>query len=160
MEEIIRRVAFCPHCGNRSPKRLIHTQRCSGTGWAITDDKAVEMDIEYYVAICETCDHVLLYRAIDSEVSANDFVHADLEYPDSGNLHKSVPEVIRDIYDEAFRIKEIAPNAFAVQIRRALEALCEDRGAKDGVLQKRLNDLVAKGEIPWTYAESRACDII
>ena len=48
----------------------------------------------------------------------------------------------------------MAPNAFAVQIRRALEALCEDRGAKNGTLQNMLNELSTKGEIPSTLIEA------
>jgi hypothetical protein len=48
----------------------------------------------------------------------------------------------------------LAPNAFAVQIRRALEALCEDREARGSNLQKRLLDLSEKGEIPSVLAEA------
>ncbi len=63
---------------------------------------------------------------------------------------------MRECYDEASRIKTLAPNAFAVQIRRALEALCDDRGATASNLQKRLESLVKKGEIPPVLAEMTA----
>lgn len=55
---------------------------------------------------------------------------------------------------EAHRIKESAPNAFAVQIRRALEAVCDDRGIAAGQLYKRVADLVQKGIVPQVFGEA------
>ncbi len=78
----------------------------------------------------------------------DEFDHCDLEHPSGTQLHRAVPERIRAAYEEASRIREIAPNAFAVQIRRALEALCEDRGAKGRNLSARIEDLSKKGELP------------
>lgn len=107
----------------------------------------------YYVAVCETCNEILLYYAFINVVEDKDFHHAELIWPDPGVLHQSVPKAIAECYIEAARIKNLAPNAFAVQIRRALEALCDDRGAKKGILQLRLQDLVSRGEIPPVLAE-------
>ena len=152
MEEI-RKVEFCPHCGNRSPQKLLHEQYCPGRGWSLTDDGAVELDMVYFVAVCETCNAILVYRAIEDIPDTKYFTACDLVYPQSVVLHKSVPVVIAGIYGEAARIKELAPNAFAVQIRRALEAVCEDRGAKSGTLQKMLKDLSERGEIPSVLAQ-------
>ena len=153
MEEI-RKIAFCPHCGNRAPQRLIHSQTCEWIGRSLTDDEELDLPLTYHVASCETCNQVLLYTCLGDQMTNEDFVHGNLEYPDSGNLNISVPESIRKIYEEAARIKMLAPNAFAAQIRKALEALCENRGAKNGVLQKRLADLVSRGELPATFAEA------
>ena len=68
--------------------------------------------------------------------------------PEAGHLDSSVPSAIVKVYEEAYRIKAIAPNAYAGQIRRALEAISEDRGATKGTLQARLKELSDKGEIP------------
>ena len=51
------------------------------------------------------------------------------------------------------RIRALAPNAFAVQIRRALEALCEDRNADGRNLATQLGDLAKKNEIPSVLVE-------
>ncbi|MFH1908826.1 MAG: DUF4145 domain-containing protein [Chloroflexota bacterium] len=152
--EDIRKVGFCPHCGNKSPQKLIHTQGTSGTGWFISDGEEVDLTVVYFVASCETCNHILVYRAVEDIPDEKFFTSVDLEYPESGELHTSVPKTVSKIYIEALRIKSLAPNAFAVQIRRALEALCEDRGAKSGTLQKMLNELSTKGEIPSTLIEA------
>jgi hypothetical protein len=51
----------------------------------------------------------------------------------------------------AARIRHTAPNAYAVQIRRALEAVCDDRGAAGKVLADRLQNLVDRGELPTVF---------
>jgi hypothetical protein len=91
-------------------------------------------------------------QSVDSY--AEIFAESYLEYPDNGNLHLSIPESIKQIYGEASKIKLSSPNAFAVQIRRALEALCRDRGAKGRNLQEQIKDLVTREELPATFGEA------
>jgi hypothetical protein len=139
---------FCPHCSNRAPQRLIHTQKYLEKSWAAQTGKEGEEPWSTFIVVCETCGHVLLYDNMGDQASDENFHHAILEYPNSGYLHGSVPELISKTYEEAYRIRTIAPNAFAVQIRRALEAICVDRGEKGGNLSKMLKSLAQKGEIP------------
>ena len=117
---------------------------------ALSDDN---LPCAYYVAVCETCNEILLYHSFIDIVEDKDFHRSELIWPDPGVLHQSVPKTIAVCYSEAARIKNLAPNAFAVQIRRAVEALCDDRGAKKGNLQSRLQDLASRGEIPPILAE-------
>lgn len=146
---MIRRVAFCPHCSNRAPQRLIHTQEHPGKGYS-TDGTLLEDSVPcaYHVAVCETCNEILLYHAYFTGAGDKEFHLADLIWPDPGVLPVYVPKAVAECYQEAAIVKNLAPNAFAVQIRRALEALCDDRGAKKGPLAKRLQDLASRGEIP------------
>lgn len=113
----IRRVAFCPHCGNKAPQKLIHYQYFEGTGWDTQDGTPID-DIpgSHFVAVCETCNQILLYGQFGeyTEDESIDFKRAELLWPDPGKLHQSVPKIVADIYDEAIRIKSLAPNAFAV----------------------------------------------
>jgi hypothetical protein len=137
------RIDWCPHCGNETPKRLRHTQT-----YDEMFDEHQGYTVWIYVATCGTCSRVLLYKA-DETWRDHDFRHsAELVWPESGDLATSVPERVRWIYAEAARIKAVAPNAFTVQIRRALEAICDDRQVPKGTLQQRLASLVTRGEIP------------
>jgi hypothetical protein len=154
----IRKVAFCPHCGNKAPQKLLHTQYTEDRGWTTDDQEEIDLPVVYFTVVCETCNSILLYSSAGYTHEQEHFDKADLVYPTSGDLHNSVPESIKKIYSEAIRVKTVAPNAFAVQIRRALEALCEDRQAKKGVLQKRLQDLAERSEIPPTLA--RMTDVL
>jgi len=97
---------------------------------------------------------LLVYENYGDQWADEEFNYGELSYPESDHLPMAVPSRIRKVYAEAARIKNIAPNAFAVQIRRALEVLCEDRGAKKGNLQNRLSALGDKGEIPSTLAKA------
>lgn len=105
------------------------------------------------VAACSICRKIVLYHAVDAIPDDLHFTTAPLHWPLSGHLHPSVLAPIASMYQEAARIKALAPHAFAGQIRWALEAICEDRGAVKGVLQKRLAGLAARGESPPLLAE-------
>lgn len=124
------------------------------TAYGTNPRSASEHPWSTFVVCCETCQQILLYENVGDQFEDTQFQYAELEYPKSGQFHKSVPESVLLIYQEALRIKQIAPNAFAVQIRRALEAICDDKGAKQGVLQKRLEKLAAGGLIPPVLSEA------
>lgn len=155
MDDAVRRVAYCPHCGNRAPQKLIRRQRYLERTWSGPD--GAEIDPTHwstFIVVCETCGQILLYDNLADETDDAHFDTCELVYPRSARLHISVPRRIAEVYEEASRIREIAPNAFAVQIRRALEALCEDRGVRKGALQTRLRTLTESREIPPVLAEA------
>jgi hypothetical protein len=122
--------------------------------WYGQDGKAMPRDdgppSEAIVCVCETCDAALLYDGIAYDVSGN---WPDLVYPRNTTLPSSVPQAVRDIYSEAAVVKRNAPNAFAILIRKGLEAICDDRGAPSGPLAARLKHLAERGEIPPSLAE-------
>jgi hypothetical protein len=76
-----------------------------------------------------------------------------LQFPAGLNLDPCVPEVVASNYREAKRVQNTSPNAFAVLLRRSLEALCDDRGVSRGNLAARLRELAREGEIPGKLAE-------
>lgn len=143
-------INFCPHCCNRAKQEQIHTQHYQGSAWGVDDGDLSTTDGTYYVYVCTTCREILVYHQLF------DF-EWDLVYPDI-TLDRSVPSRIAKIYDEAIKIKHVSPNSFAVQIRRALEALCIDRGVSGSNLASMLKMLNERGEIPATLSE--ASDIL
>ncbi len=146
------RTAFCPHCGNVAPQRVMLRHSYQTEWYDLSGQKMTEPgpDMEAIVCICRTCNELLVYDGMaESECGA----WPPLGYPDSGELHKSVPSQIRAVYAEAARVKRTAPNAFAVMLRRALEALCDDRGVDQGALAGRLRALADRGEVPPLLAE-------
>lgn len=108
---------------------------------------------EYYVATCSTCNDLLLYHNFIDQTDREHFCEATLIHPSNRQLPDSVPDTIRQAYAEAARIQNIAPNAYAVMVRRALEAVCDDRKVQNGSLQKRLAILAGRGELPATLVE-------
>jgi len=150
---IIRRVAFCPHCNNRAPQTLIHSQPFDMKGYRTSDGTEDFLPSIYYVASCDTCHEILVYSDFGGQNGEGNFEESDLVWPQKKTLHVSVPKEIRQIYEEAALIEQSSPDAFAVQIRRGLEAVCIDRGVEERNLHQALKQLAAKGEIPPTLAE-------
>ena len=128
-------VAFCPHCGNKAPQTLLLSHDCISEEWYL--DGRVSSNKEpatYFVSECNTCHHILLYYAQSDIPFPKDFASADLVWPESLAIGHGLPKSVAECYAEAQRVKRTAPNAFAVLIRRALEALCDDQGTIKGSL--------------------------
>ncbi|HGF5285416.1 DUF4145 domain-containing protein, partial [Vibrio parahaemolyticus] len=143
-------IEFCPHCCNRAKQEKICEQRYESVAWGVHDGEVDDCEGTYHVYKCTTCSEILVYHNLF------DFKRT-LVYPNI-HLDSSVPDSVSKIYDEAVRVKYISPNSFAVQIRRALEALTNDRGVPKGNLASKLKVLSERGEIPGNLAE--ATDIL
>ncbi|MFC2043195.1 DUF4145 domain-containing protein [Chloroflexota bacterium] len=149
-------ILLCSHCFNVTPHQLIVDGLVSKLFDEIEHDNGKTQKIiePFYYALlkCGTCgDYSLL----------GDFEHLlpksisgyPVLYPTSDTLDPSVPEKICKVYAEASRIRLKAPNAYAGQIRRALEFLCKNQNATGRILYEQLNSLVEKGTIPPTLGE-------
>jgi hypothetical protein len=145
------KVLVCPACGNQTPHKLVFQHAHVGT-WYSSDGSISEGPDPasiYTVFECETCHDISLYEHLEPL----DFEEGSLLYPKGNSLHKSVPVEVASNYSEAKRVQRISPNGFAVLVRRALEALCDDRGVPRGRLASRLEALAKKGEIPPVLSE-------
>ena len=94
-----------------------------------------------YVGICETCEKVVLSTGPEGIVphrGFNDPEWTRLLWPEPGTLPESIPDSIRERFDEALRIKQLSLIGFAVLIRSVLEALCRDRNARGRNLATQL----------------------
>jgi hypothetical protein len=144
------RVLVCPHCGNRTPHKFVfehtYTAMWYGSDGKPSDEPSPES--VYYIYECATCNDLSLYEGIPE--SGNP---PTLGFPKGDTLDNSVPECVACNYREAKRVQIVSPNAFAVLIRRSLEAMCDDRGIPAGRLQFRLEELAKRGEIPPVLAE-------
>lgn len=155
-ERLAVRVSFCPHCGNETPHRLLFSHEGRLLGYDEAGERSAEdVPVMYYVASCGTCSELLLYTAVfgDNISTFENGEETTLAYPLTTSLPEHVPIAVREAYEEAARIRSVAPNAYAVMIRRALEAVCDDRGVSQGHLQKRIAILAQRGELPPTLAE-------
>ena len=109
----------------------------------------------WYGYTCSTCSALNLYGGF----SQDHYPNADFSrlYPTGSNLlpelHKlsagdPIPNRVSRIYSEVYPLRKRSPNAFVVQIRRALEFICQDKGAVGRDLFTKLQDLVSQGVFP------------
>jgi hypothetical protein len=165
MRNQMRRISFCPHCGNVAPQRLVFKHETNVKEIDAGGNVELAEPEDYYLVLCETCNEPLLYHVdvdtpyhepyapdADNDEELDRFYFAERLWPSLG-IPPGLPEPVRLCYAEALRLKPVSPSAFAVQIRRGLEAMCDDRGAAKGHLEKRLKDLSSRGEIPPNLVE-------
>ena len=148
-----RKILLCPHCNHPTPQHVVHRQEHDEPFFADDGTAAPVYPFVCLVAVCEICAKIILYESPIGYPPQGTFNTDCLLWPRLPALGKSVPPRVQQIYAEAIAVMHSAPNAFSGQIRRALEALCEDRGLGDGTLAKRLSTLVARGELPSALGE-------
>jgi Domain of unknown function (DUF4145) len=151
----ITNVAYCPHCGNEAPQRLIHKQRFFKTCWNPKIRKPSEnTPWSSFVAECQTCGNILVYDNAGDQTDDRTFSGCDLVYPAKTLISRSIPQKVADAYSEALRVRERSPNAFALLIRRALEIVCADQGVIGKNLAHRIKLLSDRGDLPPVLAEA------
>ncbi len=150
----------CYHCGNKVPQKKVGYQRGQQLFEHI-DGQRFNEDFDYYLYTCPTCQGVSIYGDFTA-YSNEESMYRCLLYPQGAQLlparHKvfsldCIPENILRIYEEIWPLRHIAPNAFAGQIRRALEFICHDQNAQGRTLFQKLKDLVEKGTFPGYFSE-------
>lgn len=175
-----RRSAACPHCQRISSHRLVWTyqrweqapelfdaeirERLETT---LADENGELSDAfchpSYYIAVCESCLELILYVNHPFHDDLTDSFQGALESPTEpvwplanrvDELPESIPERIRQIYEEALQIRSRSPSSFAVQLRRALEAVAIDKGFTVGPLHRRLEEMAFRGVLPGTVNEA------
>ncbi len=152
------RIEFCPHCGNCANQRVVHAQQFPMTLEQYRSKKLVKIYHDavgaYYTAVCDVCQKILVYKDFQLNKGSLSFKTAELVWPDYLDIDiLCMPESIANVYSEATKVLNASPDAFVILIRRGLEAICYDRGAKGNNLYLRLSDLAQKGEIPPRLAD-------
>lgn len=144
-------ILHCGHCNNIAPHRVVFQTQTSEV-WDQIDDQEIIQTFIYHVVECGTCKHISVLGGFELELGTNLQNHPVL-FPESNELDGSVPAPIRPVYSEAAKIRKRAPNAFAGQIRKALEYLCKDKNAAGQDLYHQLQSMASMGVLPSVLAE-------
>ena len=150
----------CYHCGNRVPQKRVGYQRGQELFEHIDGTRYAE-DFDYSLYECPTCQGISIYGDFAAYPLADSMEQRRL-YPKGSHLlpesHKvasndCIPQRIVKTYEEIWPLRHIAPNAFAGQIRRALEFICRDQNARGKTLFDQLKDLASCGTFPGHFSE-------
>ena len=155
-------IFLCCHCGNRTP----HTRVFEYTAPLLYE----EIDRQYYEPfsfhsyVCGTCKGLALLGCFDHEKLEKESFRPPMPrlYPIGPDIdppshtvsgENPIPLSVRKAFREAWPLRHTAPAAFANQIRRTLEFICEDQNADGNTLYEQLEDLASKGVFPGGLAD-------
>jgi hypothetical protein len=160
-------IFHCGHCGNRAR----HEVQWFYSHEMLYDEVPEPLTDEYSWALltCSTCGGASLFGgfAADTEVEGPEGFRWPRLYPQAGGIRpdrhtvvpsEPIPANVIKAYEQAWFLRHTAPGAYANQIRRALEMICNDRLAQGRDLFQKLRSLVAEGILPPGLA--RIADLI
>jgi hypothetical protein len=161
-EEFLYHSGICPNCPTDTPQRFLFAANES-SGRIFEAGKAfLEGKVETFSMFrCDGCGAILVFKTfledvvdVDNPILFNPEWILDLdsdEFKTSSTpiystlkkqlLHPSVPEHVRRCYETAIRVKPISNDLYALQLRKTLEALCKDKGAKGAKLVDQIDEL-------------------
>jgi hypothetical protein len=146
----------CYHCGNKTPHRLVH-EHSSQQMWDQIENDIITETFKWFTVICTTCEALSLRGGFALAEDGVSVTAADRLYPIGPEIvpprhavspPDPVPEAVVNAYAAAWPLRHINPGAFANQIRRCLEFICNDQKAKGATLGHMLKDLAARGILP------------
>lgn len=163
-DEPLFQIGIFPNCGPEAEQRFLFATEdryCP----IIEQGRIIAYDSVETLSLfrCERCGSNLLYSTTSDNPSGVSVDELDLSDPfevaelDPATfqecstlewplrrlaLPSSVPENVRKIYEGAIKVKASSPDSFSVQIRRAIQAICINKGAKEYDQDGRHLDLV------------------
>lgn len=151
----------CCHCCNETPHSLVLQHEAKHLYEQIREQRFLET-FEYYVYSCGTCNGLTVLGGFSHGLKGDPIKFSRL-FPTGPTLlpaqhmlpgsESPVPSRIILIYEQAWTLRHKSPAAFANQIRRALEFVCQDQNARGNTLAKQLQDLAATNVLPKTVAD-------
>ncbi|GEC77926.1 hypothetical protein FAQ01_07960 [Flavobacterium aquatile] len=106
------------------------------------------MGTSYDVLTCPACKKATIVTYFWHEDMESEDIKYEFLFPTEKIYPLGLPENILAIYKDAEKIKALNVNAYATAVRRLLETVCIEHGAKPDMLAKMLKELADKGEIP------------
>ena len=162
MEDIRNHVHTCFHCGNTGLLKYIGKTR-----WEDVNEERdafgnvlyaclIEHE-DWHIFECPVCHKPVVIS--EYALDAMDFeATRTVEYPTIAVSHDGVPKEIYTAYESAVKTKGIDYAICLLSLRRVLEMICKEKGAKGNTLEKKIDDLIEKKVLPPMIGE--ACWII
>jgi len=132
----------------------VHKSTCRVLGDTYNERASVDPRVNtYFIEECVVCDGPLIYFVEDDLTDGNaeiDLTRAMMVFPDGGDLPNSVPIEIARYYKRAVASMNSAPDDFAYNVRKGLEAICINKrvGTESEPLVRRIEVLVSQEDLP------------
>lgn len=141
-------VARCPHCGNNTPQIILHKETQTEMLQSVTGETLAPCDMFYYTTECRTCGKISLFHNYEYNPDGAYLSTSTVLHPATREITDSVPQEISDCYAEAKKVEKLSPTAFTILIRKALESITKEKGARGKDLKEKVQSLAKSGVIP------------
>ena len=138
----------CPHCGNYTNLKLEHELDMEEDLYDEFNDYDAFGYNCYYTFRCTSCNRVSIYAYFFYNPVPQVISKLDLLYPKIREVEHFVPKEVRESYNDAQKVKNRSAISFAILIRKSLEQICRNQGAKGGNLTQMIRDLDSRGILP------------
>lgn len=148
-------ILTCQFCGNKTPMKILNEYYRETIAPLKYNEKARLYD-SFVILECPVCIGFQMVHVhwnseeyIDISEDKNIYDDATVLFPQNEKLELYyLPSGVKSAYESAFRVKNIDNTTCVMALRRTLEMLCKDKGAVNGQLHQKLNQLKQKGILP------------
>jgi hypothetical protein len=109
-------------------------------------DKDLQERFEWMLLSCPVCKKVSLIENYSNEYEPD--AEIELLYPECNINYLGVPKEVKSAFEAALKIKNIDTSVCLLSLRRVLEAICKEQGAKGNSLEIMIKDILEKGKLP------------
>ncbi|TCP28785.1 uncharacterized protein DUF4145 [Scopulibacillus darangshiensis] len=152
------KILTCFHCGNKTPMECVNQYKDVEVDYCYDDEIGKDVPVaEYYEEYsfykCPVCQRISIGlnswdTTVFHPVTGDPFEDFRFIYPNVTADMKHLPEDVKGAYESALKVKNIDHAICALSLRRTLEIMCKQKGAKGDSLYKKLKFLSDKGTIP------------
>lgn len=154
-EEVIK----CFHCGNET----IMSQK-GKYSWGTRDIEYEDFEFlyEYELFACPVCHKVTLREIYSDETMIEphpdglmrQYSDKTILYPINSIENNSIPTKVKEAYEAALKTKSIDKYVCLLALRRTLELILIEKGAKKWGLKDKIEEIAEKGILPDTLKEA------
>lgn len=154
-EEVIK----CFHCGNET---LMSQKGKYSWGTRDIEYEDFEFLYEYELFACPVCHKVTLREIYSDETMIvphpdglmRQYRDKTILYPINSIENNSIPIKVKEAYEAALKTKSIDKYVCLLALRRTLELILIEKGAKNWGLKDKIEEIAEKGILPDTLKEA------
>lgn len=149
----------CFHCGNIGLLRIVHKYSYNFGGPSFDEvgqivDYDLQEHFDWFMLSCPVCHKVTLRQEYSDEYTHDFYTSIETLYPQSSIDYVGVPENIKTAFEAALKVKNIDTAVCALSLRRVLEAICKERGAKGKNLERMIDDMISRQILPQMFVDA------
>lgn len=147
------KIRQCFHCGNKGLMEVLCTNSYVNNNPTFDDlgeivSFGIEQRYSWTLLSCPVCKKLTLDQLYTDSISNFNFDEYSILYPESSVSFEGVPQEIRTAFEAALKVKNIDPEISLLALRRALEAICKNKGAEGNNLNEMVQDLIERNILP------------